>query len=152
MQNVLISDTSCLVILSKINKLHLLNQLFGKILITPEIADEYGKFLPEWIEIRNPKDKISQKIINASLDLGEASVIALAMEFENPLLILDDLKARNFAESINLPYTGTMGVLLDAKKNSFMSSLKNILEQIDQTDFRISEALIDHVLKLGGEK
>lgn len=92
--------------------------IFGKVLTTPDNADESGKILPDWIEIHSPQDKISQKIINSSLDSGEASVIALAMEFENPLLILDDLKARNFSESLNLSITGTLGVLLDAKKNN----------------------------------
>ena len=43
-----------------------------------------------------------QTIINSSLDIGESSAIALASEYENPLLILDDIKARNFAKSLNI--------------------------------------------------
>lgn len=60
MQRLIISDTSCLVILSKINKLHILHNLFGNIIITPEVADEFGEHIPDWIEIRSAKDQTSQ--------------------------------------------------------------------------------------------
>ena len=120
-------------------------------MITPEVADEFGEYIPDWIEIRSAKHQSSQTLINSSIDLGEASSIALATEFKSPLLILDDIKARNFAESLKLSYTGTIGVLLDAKKKKIIPSLKEILDQIEKTDFRLSKSLIDHVLKLAGE-
>ncbi len=151
MQRVIISDTSCLVILSKINKLHILNKLFGSLMITQEVADEFGEYLPDWIEIRSAKYQSSQILINSSIDLGEASSIALATEFKSPLIILDDLKARNFAESLKLSYTGTIGILLNAKKKKIIPNLKEILDQIEKTDFRLSKSLIDHVLMLAGE-
>lgn len=151
MQRIIIADTSCLVILSKINKLHILNELFGKIVITPEVASEFGEEIPDWIEIRNTKDQSSQTLIKSSIDLGEASSIALALEFTNPLLILDDLKARNFAESLELTITGTIGVLLNAKMKKIIPDMKTVLNQIEKTDFRLSKSLIDQVLNLSGE-
>jgi len=90
-------------------------------------------------------------LINSSIDLGEASSIALAMEFPDPLLILDDLKARNFAESLNLSFTGTIGVLMNAKRNQIIPNLKAVFNQIEKTDFRISKNLINQALKLSGE-
>jgi len=52
--------------------------------------------LPDWIEIRTPKNISFQN----SLDLyaGEASAIALATESESSLLILDDNKGRKAAD------------------------------------------------------
>ena len=56
MPNVIISDTSCLIILSKIDKLFILNKLFGNVIITPEIAKEFGDKLPNWIKIQKAKE------------------------------------------------------------------------------------------------
>ncbi len=50
MPKVVISDTSCLIILSNINELELLNDLYGEIITTQDIQREYGEPLPEWIK------------------------------------------------------------------------------------------------------
>ncbi len=70
MQRIIISDTSCLVILSKINKLNILNNLFGNVIITQEVADEFGESLPDWIDIMNAKDKVSQTLIGSSIEVS----------------------------------------------------------------------------------
>jgi len=80
MQKIIVSDTSCLILLKKINRIDLLQKLFGQITITKIIADEFGNELPEYIIIENPINIIYQKILEGFLDIGEASAIALAME------------------------------------------------------------------------
>ena len=82
MQKIIISDASCLILLEKINELELLHKLFGIIITTPEVATEFGLPLPSWIEIKTPFNKNYQLIIQSSLDIGEASAIALAVDFE----------------------------------------------------------------------
>ncbi len=57
MQKTIVSDTSCLIIFEKIGELDLLEKVFGRILITQEVADEYGLKLPEWTSIQNPEDR-----------------------------------------------------------------------------------------------
>src|SRR4029453_885710 len=98
MPKTIISDTSCLIILDKIGEIDILHKLFGSIVTTSEIADEFGQALPPWIAIQQPKNRIHQRIIEASVDKGEASAIALAIELEDCLLIIDDLKGRKFAQ------------------------------------------------------
>jgi len=83
MPRVIISDTSCLIILSKIDKLYILNKLYGTLVITPEVANEFGEKLPSWIKVQNPTNLEIQKLINSSIDLCEASSIALALELAN---------------------------------------------------------------------
>jgi len=56
MQATIISDTSCLILLEKIGELYLLQKLFGKIITTQIVADEFGSRLPEWISIQNPNE------------------------------------------------------------------------------------------------
>jgi predicted nucleic acid-binding protein len=125
--------------------------LFGKITITKIIADEFGKTIPEFIEIENPKDKNYQKILESFLDPGEASAIALALEKENCLLIIDDFKGRREAKQLKINYTGTIGILIVAKEKGLIKSVTEILDDIRKTDFRISDKLINEVKKKSKE-
>lgn len=61
MQAVIIADTSCLILLSKISELHVLQSLYGKITVTSIIALEYGLPLPEWVIIRDPINQLLEK-------------------------------------------------------------------------------------------
>lgn len=151
MQNAIISDTSCLILLDKIGELEILHHLFGKIITTKEVAAEFGDDLPIWIEIVNPLNKSYQATIEATLDKGEASAIALAVELDDCLLIIDDLKGRKFALQLGLHITGSLGVLIEAKLAGHIPSLKPILQKIRQTNFRLSENLEALILDKVGE-
>lgn len=147
MHRLIIADTSCLIILSKINELELLNSLYDSINITSEIAVEFGEILPDWIQIIDITNKDKQRILELQIDKGEASAIALAMEFENSLLIIDDMKARKIASQLNLNYTGTLGVIIKAKLNGKIKSIKPIIDKIKKSNFRISEDLFEFALQ-----
>ena len=142
MQKIIVSDTSCLILLHKIGLIPLLKSLFGKVTITSTIAAEFGNTLPDFINIEDPEDKIYQKILEGFLDSGEASAIALALEKEDCLLIMDESKGRREARQLKLNLTGTIGILIIAKEKGFIESISDIIDKINQTDFRISEALI----------
>ena len=151
MHRTIISDTSCLILLEKIGELSILNKLFGNITTTSEVAEEFGHQLPLWFEIKDPKDKNYQAIIEASVDKGEASAIALAIELDDCLLIIDDLKGRKFAHQLGLTIIGTIGVIVDAKLAGVIPSVKPILSKIKSTNFRITEKLELLILKRAGE-
>lgn len=149
--SVIISDTSCLILLTKINKLSLLKELFGQIYITEIIADEYGEALPDYIIIKeNHKNEIL-KIFQSNLGLGELSAIALALEMENPLLILDDKKAKLFATKLGLQSTGVLGILLVAKQEGKISSIKSELLCLKEQGMWLSEKMIQEVLREANE-
>ena len=142
MQKIIVSDTSCLILLHKIGHLSLLKSLFGKITITSIIANEYGQRLPDFISVEDPQDKIYQQILEGFLDPGEASAIALSLEKDDCLLIIDDIKGRKEARKLNLNVTGTIGILIVAKEKGIIKSITEVFNKITKTDFRISEALI----------
>ena len=73
------------------------------------------------------------------------------MEYENSLLILDDHKARKLALQLELIYTGTIGIIIAAKKKQIISSIKPIIEKIKQTNFHITVELELQALKESGE-
>jgi predicted nucleic acid-binding protein len=129
----------------------LLNKLFGTIITTPEVLAEFGSLLPEWIEIKQPSDKDYLSLIEKSVDKGEASAIALAVEMKGSLLIIDDLKGRNLALHLGLTIIGTIGILVDAKLTGIIPSVKPLLLKIKETNFRISENLEALILRKAGE-
>jgi len=142
MPKTIISDTSCFIILSNIGELNLLQKVYGQIITTIEIATEFGEQLPDWVSIH-------QVIRNANK--GESSAIALALETPNCTIILDDYKARKIADQLGLHFTGTIGVIVKAKLNGVIPSIKPLLSKIRLTDFRLSVELELLALKEAGE-
>ena len=151
MPEIVIADASCLILLDKIGRLSLLNRCYGKIFITPEIAKEFGDDLPAWIITQKPSDKNLLHALEQLVDKGEASALALALEKTNPLLVLDDLKARKVAASMKLKVTGTLGVIVKAKELGILKKVKPVLQELKTTDFRVAENIIQQVLKSCGE-
>jgi predicted nucleic acid-binding protein len=109
---IIISDTSCLIALSNIGMLNILRDLYQEIIVTREVQDEFRSKLPEWIIVLEVKNKQKQIEIEKRLDRGEASSIALALEIENAILIIDEIKGRKIAQSFDIEIIGTIGVLL----------------------------------------
>jgi len=151
MHKTIISDTSCLIILTNIGELELLHKVYGQIVTTLDIATEYGETLPEWVEIATVKDKYRQQLLEMQIDRGESSAIALALETPDSTIILDDYKARKIADQLGLVFTGTVGVIIKAKLNGIIPSIKPILEKIKQTDFRLSADIELQALKEASE-
>lgn len=151
MQKTIIADSSCLILLDKIDELELLKMLFGKVIITSIIAEEFRSTLPEWISIKDAENKNYQKILELSVDRGEASAIALAVEQADSLLILDDQKARKLAAELKLKFTGTIALLVEAKLKGYIPSVRPIIDKIKKTNFRISPDLEKKFLKSAGE-
>jgi predicted nucleic acid-binding protein len=151
MPNVVISDANCLIILSKIGELEILQLLYSQVYITPEIEIEFGEILPDWILVETVQNKKYQDFLETKLDVGEASAIALAAEKPDSLMILDDLKARKIAKNLNLVFTVTLGVISKAKEQGYRSEIKLIIEKILQTNFRISQPVVNALLSRYGE-
>ena len=143
MDKIIISDTSCLIALSKIGLLNLLKDLYEEIIITQEVKEEFGNKLPDWIIILKVKNIAKQADIAKKLDKGEASSIALALEIENSILIIDEIKGRNIAKSLNLEIIGTIGILLLAEKKGLVKDVMSLIFKLVNEGFRISDSLID---------
>ncbi|MDX5479089.1 MAG: DUF3368 domain-containing protein [Cyclobacteriaceae bacterium] len=147
MQKIIIADTSCLIVLDKVGYLDLLNKVFGEVVITQQVFEEFGKSAPPWILIEKTKNpNPNQKILEATLDKGEASSISLAMDYDDSLLIIDESKGRKIAKSLGLKITGTLGILVIAKSNNLIGEVKPIIDKIKSTNFRISPQLEQLVL------
>ena len=151
MHEIVIADTSCLIILSNVSELDLLRRVYDTITTTPEVVNEFGESLPDWINIKSPVNQSKLHELELLVDKGEASAITLALETPGSMIILDDLQARVLAERLGVKITGTLGVIVKAKLNGIIPSIKPILNNIKQTNFRISAALEAIALRDAGE-
>lgn len=145
MQKVIVSDTSCLILFYKIGEFELLKEVFGQITITEIVASEFNRPIPSWIQIINPKSNLHKGLLGF-LDAGEATSISLATEHKDCLLIIDELKGRRIAKEFGIEISGSLGVLIAAKNKGILKKVKPLLEKIKQTNFRLSDKLIQVVL------
>lgn len=146
MDKIIISDASCLIALTKIDKLDILKDLYQEIIITKEVYNEFGGSLPIWILISEVKDKQKQDELEKRLDKGEASSIALALEIGNSTLIIDEIKGRKIAQSLNINIIGTIGVILLANKKGLVKDVIGIILKLVNKGFRLSDDLLEKII------
>ncbi len=151
MPKIVISDTSTLILFQKIDEFILLQKVYSELITTPEIAEEFGEKLPDWIKIQPVSDKKYQNFLETQVDYGEASAIALATEYDDVLLLLDDLKARKLATRLKFKITGTLGIIHKAKQMSIVDKVKPLIDKLLLTDFRVADNVIEEILKLNDE-
>ena len=148
---IIISDTSCLIILEKITALDLLRQLYRQVIITPQVQREFGMDLPNWIGVQEPQDTALVDAFKESADPGEASAVALAIETSGAILLVDDRKARILAKRMEIAFMGSLGLLITAKTHGLIPLIRPFTDRMLQTDFRVSRLLIEYALQQVGE-
>lgn len=156
-----ICNTSPLQYLHQIGHLDLLPRLVGSIIVPSAVVDELavgraaGVALPdpaalEWVVIQRPASEKALRLIT-DLGPGESEVLMLGLELPDSVLILDDGLARRVAESLGLRLTGTLGLLLDAKRAGLIPEVGSLLDQLQALRFRIAPHTRRAVLDLAGE-
>ncbi|MCK4393381.1 DUF3368 domain-containing protein [Candidatus Bipolaricaulota bacterium] len=157
-----IVDSSTLIHLSCIGRLALLREFHGKVAIPPAVWEEVveeGRGRPGaheveaarrsgWIKVLTPQNQDLVKVLKQELDKGEAETIALAVEQQAEVTFLDETDARSTAEIYGLRKTGVIGILMRAKLQEKISSLKEELDRLrKETGFWIDEQLYQQALK-----
>jgi hypothetical protein len=85
------------------------------------------------------------------LDRGEAEAIALALELDADLLIVDERLARRYAQHLDLQITGTLGILLKAKERGLVTEIRPLIHLLRSNRIRLSEDVVQRALELAGE-
>lgn len=146
--SIVISDASCLILFTNIDRLDILKDIFLEIWVTSKVANEYGLPLPPFFTVRDPSESSREQSLLLELDSGEASSIALALETDGCRIIIDEKKGRRIAFSLGLDVTGTIGILLDASAKGLIFPDHHLLSALDQCGFRVSDRL-KHLLVSG---
>lgn len=157
----IICNTSPLQYLHQLGLLHLLPRLAGRVIVPSAVVRELsagraqGLDLPlpeeiEWITVRTARNAPVIPLV-VDLGLGETEVLALALESANSEVLLDDALARRAAALLGLPFRGTLGLLLDAKRAGLMTAVSPVLDRLKVLGFRLSHDTQRDVLELAGE-
>lgn len=154
---IVVADTSPINYLILIEAIDLLPKLYGRVIIPSYVelelkhpsgeppVIEWISSRPEWLEVRmlHKSTQIPQSSI---LHPGEREAIALALELNAELLLMDDRRGRAQAEAEGLTVTGTLGVLVRASAAG-MIDLHHALADLQNTTFRISQEAMAAALK-----
>lgn len=154
---VLVSNSSPIIHLAKINKLSLLKDLYGKLFVPQKVYSEctdtryYQNEVKlinnaDWLQVKTILDYKLFSLLNSELDAGEAEALILAMELNADLILLDDKEARVKGRILDIRATGTLGVLIKAKQKCLIDSLEVNITQLQDSGFRLSPNLIAKVL------
>ena len=159
-EHTIVSNTTPLIAFLKKNELGLLKNLFTEILIPQGVYDEISKNTQKytneqamlgkeiengWLKIQNVK---SFKLSKLNLGKGEVEAINLCFEIKDPLLLIDEKKGRNIAQSYKIDIIGTLGVLALANKRNLRNKqeINNNLILLIKNNFYFSSDIILHFL------
>lgn len=161
---IVVSDSSPLVSLSAVGHLGLVRKLFGRVLI-PEVVYseivEHGAGRPgtrevaaaTWIERHATSGRSLVALLKVDLDEGEDEAIALALEQDADVVLLDERRGRQRAEALGLRVTGAVGLLVEAKRQGHLAQVRPVLDALrEEAGFWVSDRLYRRVLALADER
>jgi len=157
---IVVSNSTILIGLARINKLELLNKLFSIVYIPDAVFNELTQAKKtgasdiknaSYLERKSPKDKKEVALLLGNLDIGEAEVLALSKELNADLVLVDEEKARKVVVIAGFEVMGLMGVLLMAKRHGLLRSIKPLIEELKKKKFRVAEDIVAEILKSAGE-
>lgn len=159
----IVSNATPLINFGAIRRVDILERLFHRLIIPQAVKRELfekGSLYPStttletatFLETRVVQNVPLRESLKAELNEGEAEAIVLALELKAVLLLIDEVEGRRVAASYQIPFTGSIGCLVQAKKRGFIPALKPILDAM-QTDARfwVNHQLYRAILKENGE-
>jgi uncharacterized protein len=163
---IVVSDAGPLIALSRINRLALLNALYGSVVVPTAVFSELrvdsarpgtrtrsAAFAEGAIHPRPLAEGLEDELARLSrvLDPGEASAILLTEQLQARFLLIDERRGRQVARARGLRVVGVAGVLLVAKRAELLASVGVALAELSRHQYRLSDALVPEVLRLAGE-
>ena len=161
-------DSGPLIHLAAVNQFALLRLYFSELLVSQAVSQEVvgdGRDQPGrketedaqrsgWITLVPVEDPARiTPFLRRGMSPADASVIALAQRHLDHILLTDDLTVRNTALGIGLQVYGTIGMLIDGKRDGHIPLLKQILNQLIDSGFFLDPhgILYQQALRLAGE-
>jgi predicted nucleic acid-binding protein len=163
---VAVSDSSTLIHLAVLGRLVLLREFYGQVLIPPAVWKEVveegkgragGREVEEaarsgWLRVIAPANEPLVRLLKRDLDAGEAEAIALAVEQQADMVLLDESDARRVAGVYGVPKSGVLGLLVRGRLEGKLPSLRQELARLRQdAGFWIDEDLCRRALEAVGE-
>ncbi len=159
---IIVSNSTPLISLATIDRLYLLEKMFGKVYIPQGVYKEVvvegaGKAgakevsQANWIEIIEVHDRLSIKLLSDELDKGESETIVLANELGADWVLMDERLARRKLEALGVNTIGTLGILLKAKDATLIDIVRPDIDRLVTRGFRVSRRVYQRVLQIASE-
>jgi predicted nucleic acid-binding protein len=153
---IIISDTTPLRYLIEIESTHVLERLFGEVLIPEKVAEELQspktpESVRDWIETRPIWLKVSKAdtslfVPKKKIGDGEREAFALAVEFKADAVLVDDRDAAMEAQRYGILTIPTFAILEQAAARNLIDLPKTV-DAMRRTTFRLpAEKLIEAML------
>jgi len=159
--NAWVINASPLIGIGRIDCLGLLSQLVPLILIPERVLNEVATGLGKdastartlaWAAPYRVADvSVPQHVAGWDLGSGETQVIALCLQDRSRRAVLDDGDARRCAITVGTPMIGTLGVLLQAKRDGLITQVRPLTERLVRSGIYLDQSLIDRALARVGE-
>jgi predicted nucleic acid-binding protein len=156
-------NTGPLIALSACDNLDLLPRLHGPVVVAESVMAEFlrgGKLRvwgragaiprPEWLDVRSLRAPPSSLMVE-HLDAGEAATIALAVEQAIRLVAIDERRGRMVARAFGLRVTGSVGLLLRARREGLIPALRPCIEEMPGSGIWLGDPLVANALREAGE-
>ncbi|GIV60864.1 MAG: DUF3368 domain-containing protein [Rhodothermaceae bacterium] len=160
---IVVSDTSPLTNLAAIGQFDLLRHLYDRIHIPRGVWEELNAFgtswpgsrevaAATWVEHHTVRDTRLVTVLQRDLGRGEAEAIALALERNADLVLLDEREGRRAARRLGLSVTGVLGLLMEAKAKGHVATLRPLVDALRQVaGFYVHDEVYRAVLRQVGE-
>lgn len=152
MRRVIVNSTP-IIVLCNIGLLDILKSLYAEICIPEAVSREVTekddsacqalKTALNWMHVEKIANQSDKKMYKAKLHQEGTA---------DDLVVIDDNAAKKTAKYLGLKVTGTIGVLLKAKREGIIPEIVSVLEKMKKNGFYISESLEQLVLEQAGER
>lgn len=154
---IVINTGPILALIAATENLSVLNLLYKKVYVTYEVAEEILKGgisnfgvkeykQATFLDIQTKHLNISPILTN-SLDIGEASVIQFALDNKIQTVCIDESSGRRIAKLYNLSLTGSIGILIKAKNNGYINSMRDAINKMKSKGVYLSDTVVEFALK-----
>lgn len=158
----IVSDTSPILALAHLGCLDLLSRLYNEVTVPGAVAAELCQpriGLPAvdvsqlpFVRVQSPNDRQRVSVFLQRLDVGEAEALALALEVQADAVLTDEKFGRLLATRNGITTVGTLGVLLRAKVEGHIPTVRPLMDRlIQEINFRVAPRVQADVLQRAGE-
>lgn len=161
MNNLWVVNASPLILLGKIGQLDLLPKLAPQLVVPSDVVDEVtrgpsGDPSRDWLAGQGrayvrPNPYPSLSVFAWDLGAGESAVLAWATAHSGFEAIIDDRAARKCATVLDIPFRGTLGVILAARRNALIPTARPLCRELLQAGLLIDIGVVEAALRLVGE-
>jgi len=161
-KSIVINTGPTIALVAALGDLKVLKHLYHDVFVSAEVCTEVlhggaSSFAvnefndASWLTKKTERLTISP-FLEQTLDVGEASVIQLALQKGVPTVCIDETVGRRIARLNNLKVTGSIGILLRAKKEGFPIVMQNAIQSMQSHGIWLSQGVISFALKEAGEE